>query len=1525
MSVFYPLKWIKSIKAGSYSTITTGNAYEIIYGVPTYGFTVDNTPPQGECIINASLGKGGIEIHAFDVFSDSTITNTTDIPHIDSVTAYTPYIGSQFSVLNNININTVTLSFDVLSAAIDNGVDCNLQLFIYDDLNFLPNNRLSESTNNEPVASLSTSKVTNFTFNFPTLTLNANQLYWFVLYQTEESTDVNGNPVIVQVVSVLNANSLHAYSSVAATLQPSNSTWSAKTGSSFIYSLSAAVPGADALPGVNELADDLGNYLRDAATLGGASNEFEYEVIGDNQALIFQKYLMQSSPALPVKTIIVGCTSTQPKGYVIEVLPTGNSTWIAAFTMQSSSIYRDYVEYTFGTSLLLDAVRIRYLGDYYAKVNAGTITIFAQDSVSGCSALQASHFSDYRDVNDMPGSDINGWVTFFGGTYFNNWNMVNEQWYWETIPGIANGFFTPDPLLSIVNAPTTLVAVGTSSLSSPGTRIYQINTVSGDLIQANTVVGFDSSSPIPTVNCSVVHNGYLYFGMSDGSVYSTLDGTALNLVCTLPQVNSTNTPVTVLGSYLNYLYIGTSRVGNQSYIYKYNTNPNILSPLSFQNTFQNVDLSNMSVVGNNIYIGTSGDIGQKNGTIEVYSGGAWSQSYITNRDGVDFLVYSSSVNQLVAGLSSGQLVSLPFSSSLVPASWGAQSAQPYTGYTSCVVNNTGDRLFIVATTGSENQLASYKIATGQMTSLAIPYFYKYGLQKLRFTGSTNPLDSNYYRNLAYVGTPDDLNVQPTAEQSLFTYVSGDINNITSVQQYFMWKGWIRSNYSDTFTFDLTNNGGAILTIGEQMVIDNRVDSVIASTKSYSMPMVAGQWIPFQLAQYAANPSTEDQTQIILSLQWSSSSLALQNILVDNTAPFILTNTAATTPALSNTTYEPTSVQNDGNLIYTSFTDGKVYSFDYAHLDTTQRIAYVRFKDNANNISAATQCIDDIIQDPTQGGNTLTTGGTLFHIEAYNNTPLNVYDTADNSPALTGTRLIRNTANYDSLPYYVANLTQWDCIGVQAVTPTGVAISGSGLEYGTEIEIYIRNADNQADLNAAPWTLLTPTFNALNTSDVTTPSSVTIAYYDTDTSEDVTVETLPGYDLTVYNQLWMQYRIVFISATDNLTPTAYRVRLSYKETSSSYFFTEMFNFADYITSGTVPSAVRGFVSADYLSNNGRVEFGYTTDDSYLNTFDFTQYIPINLNTTFNIPSGTNQIRIGAMLSSTTSTPAEIDDFGFMLDFGNTDIKMMNFWKPFDVLPTGSFTLWLDATRINSNVVYITQSATNYWVDQSQPASTISATDVYGNIYLNRPGYDSVSNVVDNGNFGIKLLDEPNVRPNANRQKVNLPALSTLNGSAFTYSFVFSPDNLDNDKFYTLLCNDTGNDIIIALKVSDTNSSNILRVVSNGVNYDTVLIGTGYNYAFLPNTLYQLTITLSSSGVLTIYQNGSQIGSATGVELYTGNPILHIGTVNDTLYTAGTSVYYNFFGRIQEVLVFDTVLGTNDLNSMTNYALQKYNLT
>ena len=673
--LFDPIDWLNGN-----SNFATGDIYERRNGFPSASMLLDTIPPVGEILLNEGLSSSGLSIHHFSVYGSPSvnISPAKDILLSNALEAM---------LVNSIeeqNVGSIVVSLKAVpdgtggnggvNSPIFNNANDYISAHIYSETNGLPGVELVASSTNINYSVLTTGYAScSFNIAFDIL---PNTNYWIVLAQ---SNTPSGGTIYVQGYNT--GISTHAIS-------PDGILWTAINNEDCNLKLYGVGVNYSVLPGVNVTEDVFGNVISQSYNFGGTSNISEYESIGYGEKRSLVK--LYRSPYPNVNFIEFCVTSIISKAYVIEV-QVANGSWIPILYMIANDQTKDYFRYQFAGNVTLSAVRIRYRGDYYTTLNDGTLTVSAQDSLTGVAAVQMSHFPDFRDAADFPNTDSNGWLPFSDGSSLYNWKMVNDLRTWQPLYSPLN-----ESIVHLISLQTTMFAVSHSSIYlfspvTPPTLVYHVP-------NGATITSF-----------AKFNNAY-YFGTSDGYLFYTAAGnsfTVLNSTSPITLIgdsNNTHVPITTMASLGGKLYFGTSAFsGGQSAVYSYDP---ALMTVTLARQFQQRYINTMVVANGVLFVGLGGDLDSNAGNVYIYDGKTWGLSFSPISDSVDILFYSNSDGKLWAGLRGGLLFALSFSSSGSAQTWAQMFSGDAVTYTSMSNDSKNKLLWITAANGISAYVAS---------------------------------------------------------------------------------------------------------------------------------------------------------------------------------------------------------------------------------------------------------------------------------------------------------------------------------------------------------------------------------------------------------------------------------------------------------------------------------------------------------------------------------------------------------------------------------------------------------------------------------------------------------------------------------------------------------------------------------------------------------------------------------------------------------------------------------------------------
>ena len=274
-----------------------------------------------------------------------------------------------------------------------------------------------------------------------------------------------------------------------------------------------------------------------------------------------------------------------------------------------------------------------------------------------------------------------------------------------------------------------------------------------------------------------------------------------------------------------------------------------------------------------------------------------------------------------------------------------------------------------------------------------------------------------------------------------------------------------------------------------------------------------------------------------------------------------------------------------------------------------------------------------------GGVITTTRGIIYQVKAEMNpavAPI-TYVPSVTDDIYSPKRKVRSTGSYVNQPFYVPTLSQWTSMSVLILNEYHANVA-TGLDAGTEVNVYIRTSDTSAGCFTTPW------------------SAAYSKSYINNSSVPLTAETLT-IDLQAYSGKFIQYYLELVSATQGDSPEVKAVTITYKAATGSYFFTKTFNTEDYSTTIPTPTFRRGLLTSNQDKKDGEIVYGYTTDDRDGYKYDFGRYTLIEPNKTFELETPSSTLKFAILLTSIDGDPSIVYDFAVQLDAGDEDMKFM----------------------------------------------------------------------------------------------------------------------------------------------------------------------------------------------------------------------------------------------------------------------------
>ena len=1324
---FDPLLWNNGLDngevvIGSDSGFFT-DATDLFKKELTYPFAeviLDTKPPEGVVIINESTTTGGIDVRTFAAYApfDASTSGYTDraLTLTASAVEGWQFISSTEQSISSFVIQLKSVQLASPSPAIGNQSGRVIVSLYSNTTGDIPNSQVAELGVIQ--YDTLTSSYQDFTLTPLTpITLAAQTTYWIVLsFEAIIKSGVTSSGTINILVKNDDNLNYAVYESSA---------WRRLAQKQAGYlKLVGTLSDGTALSADIMAQDIIGKNLYQATNFGGSTNTSQYEKIGAGDAYFLNMYLTPdlTTGLYPlVQAVDVGATASRSKSYVVETKLTPKSNWETLYYNSASSTTTDFIRYKFNIPTRFSNIRIGYRGDLSANIEAGTLTIAGIDEWSDVVAVQASHFSDFRDADEFENVDTRAWAPFTEGASVYDWNVTNQSRLWEKLDNYSDvGFLRSAPIsnqMVLASYQKVSVAQGTAQRAALNLNLDD----TGDII--NTIA---------------VHNSVVYVGTELGYIYQSTQGDYWTIINQKNPLDTTEykllPPVTALASHGGALYIGTKATTTKNTsVYKYFDKKFTAIKTDFTANRISALASNKGI----LFVGTAGKFGTLQGNIWRYNGTDFKTISPPNVsfDQVQSMIYSTTLNTIVVGFDGGQIWKIVYDSSNNPTSWSKIYEIPADNIYNLNDDSSGKFLFIATDAG----LFSYVKSLDDFKTLAYPKYSNSGLQLTwkQFTpGSTDYKNDRDYSFITAFSQDVAIN-----EFDVATFMPTGIG----VSYYtFVFEGAIKAPSTASYQFLVNTNANARLTVNGTTLTsaslwttesDVTTNTLTENFATQTIDLVEDSYYPIKL-EVAVKESSTYYPKV--SLLWKDTASDFNNFDPVSATYFYKPNTI-------------TSINNLVNSYLGSGLDGSSYSFDPTFYETTKRYAYVRLKDEAGNYhnyrladgTIPYESLNDFIYqgkpriDPPPGVGTIifaptsvqagnTALATLYIPTAVNTTSVYTITTDGNStPSVTSVTVPANslTATFSVTvnstvastvisTTVTATLGSATYTGTLSVTPGDGVVpppgTTSGIIYQVKPEMNpavapITYVPSVTDAVYSPkrkvrstgsyvnqpfyvptlsqWTSMTVLvlnrYHAniaagldagtevnvyIRTSDTsagcfTTPWSTAYSKSYINNSSVPLTAETLTIDLQAYSGKFIQYYIELVSATQGDTPEVQAVTINYKAATGSYFYTKTFNTEDYSTTIPAPTFRRGLLTSNQDKKDGEIVYGYTTDDRDGYKYDFGRYTIIEPNKTFELDTPSSTIKFAILLTSIDGDPSIVYDFAVQLDAGDEDMKFM----------------------------------------------------------------------------------------------------------------------------------------------------------------------------------------------------------------------------------------------------------------------------
>ena len=1235
---------------------------------PTASVIYDTHPPKGIVILNRNADDvdPGIKVHYFAGLGYSSITETQTDTLIDFSFTNTR-AAVKITSPRNQNISTIYLKLKKSGNILNLGDKINVSLFTNDTVTNSPSTLLGTFSSIQ-FNDLTTSYA-EYTFSNTGISLAEDTEYWIDITLDNLPIVVSGSVSIDLATYTLADNELAYY-------DDTELSWVRLADRTAYNKITAFNTASSELSSVDYLLDIFESPVKDVNVYGGSSDLSKFEVIGNDQSnYVYKKFdpvivdeSDSSNNVYPTVTnIVVGATAKNTKIYKCQIKETRSSEWVDLFENIADQETLDYLNFTFDTPISLYAARLAYHGDYFTIDQRAEVTVAAYDEFSDVVSAQISRFSDFRDATNFPNADSRGFIDFSAGeTTFENVDLTNAAYLWSKKTGNATSEITA---IATFNE-KILIASNNKMFVYSNNEVYEI---------LNETLVTEKYQ----ITCIHTHNGKVYAGSNYGLLFTSFNGEFWSVVNAKDPLSLSNykllKPILSLTSLGNDLFIGSSKGSTtECSIYKYDGKK--ISEIKTFSAYDNV--TSLAAKEFTLFAGLGGEYGSKSSAVYSYYNSTWTQTLSSNFDSVETLNRSVTRNSLIATFRGGQVWELSYTGSTAKT-W-SKIYDTYADHIHYVYDDpNGSYVYVSADNGiygyfkSVNgfkKIVSHNYSTEQLNATWRSY-----------TGSgitwTDIGDIESYNFIAYKNQTSSINYNGGFATTI-TLPTGFTNPSVTFE------GALLTSKAGDLSFKIDSSVGYNLFINDTLQINNYNNSTSVTTKysSNAFTVQEGDILKFKL-----QTTNNVGTGTTLKLSWQRSVEESYQIIPSE--QFLGISKIKAVTSIGSTFYgasadgsiyqfTPTPYENNDRTIYVRLKDqaGNIQGVALpAHASGFEVLndKMVQTSNVGNNPSSfiqytATSVVSNSnttinpvtgntqnnqTNNPTQNQTDANTTPTNTVVNNTNNQNLSttnnsgviyqIQKNADNSLSRKGIyvpnsreysifapdRKVREFGIYEPQPIYVPTLITWTQL-VALVLNKYPTTTDTSLDFGTEVNIYVKTGNTRAECLAATYS------DATSLSSINEPTAMT-------TAQSLNV------DLSPYSGKWIQYKIELVSATPNIAPELLSLTLTYTSSSGSYFFTKMFDTSDYDTDA--PLIKRGLLTSNELKNNGSIVYGYTVSEDSNETYNFENYNIITPNTTFELPEASSTIRFGIFLTSTGAVPAMVNDFAVQLDIGDASIK------------------------------------------------------------------------------------------------------------------------------------------------------------------------------------------------------------------------------------------------------------------------------
>jgi len=701
------------------------------------------------------------------------------------------------------------------------------------------------------------------------------------------------------------------------------------------------------------------------------------------------------------------------------------------------------------------------------------------------------------------------------------------------------------------------------------------------------------------VNCFAIWRDTLYLGTDGGVIYESDNGLDWNLTTTISGVK-----ITSLAAYNDTLYIGT---GNSGKFYTYDG-----TDVTLVKQFSSAVISSLFAHGTLLHIGLS-----PTGEIFKFDGTSYYQTADVVIDQVNQFNYYLDKNQIYAACGHGKIYTyvnvnnvygwqLLFDSS-VPSISGLAPA-----------NNEGPEILSISDDGA-----------GLMSAGT----WRYKITYINNAGTESSAGPEYVFESTTVNGKLALDWQAIDNAVGYRIYRCPLVNDGEDTERLMEADTAHNNIITGTTF--ADDGAYPILSGKIIGKDSAGKDIKEADISPPVEQTKQLWFSGSSAKAYVYDGIS-MSEIALPSQMNGANGIIQYkgqmYLFGQTRPY----TSAEIGLIYNNLSVPTV---PGKMIkYTGISVGSGY-----------KNVYCQFKDGIDNVT-------DILSDKIFYNNLISKH--VIEVNTTSNAIVDSYESISNPPEqlYSAFKSIEQTGVYESEPYFAANLSRWDVIDLIAQLP-----------YDTIVDLYVRTATSRDGLETAAWNgpfeLLNPNidydyyyrygyyyepyFHNYYYEDY--------SYYIEDQGEIMSLSS----DISYLSGQWIQFKLVLRTENRSFTPKVFSIVIKYISNNAAMFYTTVFDLRDIASHERVEAGTykinRGILTWEgVIPPGGDIQFGVSTKN--LTSYSWGDYQIVTPNHVFTMDDPQETFRVAALLISTDTEVAIIDEWAILIECENKDVKI-----------------------------------------------------------------------------------------------------------------------------------------------------------------------------------------------------------------------------------------------------------------------------